>query len=318
MDDSGLWDSFRDNVRGVGLAVKPKRRFVTLPVLTPMERDALNTYDEQLGTAMKSLEAMRLLVEGHFMKMQNYLFIQTGNSRTVNVLEISTWLLVRLCKDTVAADITTEQEFECISCVLSLLMELTQGPNVNNQDFLSQLGLVEAVFKIIRSNFKKLQEAANDVYPSSARTLKALLLETLLALMEGRQDNKVQLAMMQSIDIQTLMERIQFVYAYYIFGTIAVSRGKLSNSSTNVALPLGTHEQSLIQTTGDPGELFTTLDAVDDVAYELLEDLDDDELDELFSEGIDFIQLILELSPHSREFELHKTSGACRDGDQSR
>jgi len=302
MDDSGLWDSFHEAIEAVGSATKQMRALKFLPSLTEAEQLRLEEYRERTASAIMALQAMRLLVEGHDHAMQDYLFTQVGNSRSVNVLETSCMLLFRLCKDASAADLVEEQEFECLVNILSLSTELAQGPNERNQEHLSTLGLVETVFKLLTAGFVQIQRAAGDLYPSPVRKFKAHLASVLLALLEGREDSKIHTTLLQRIDLQVLRERITFVNLYFIFGTLSVSRGRVQvRANQHAAIRLDGNTQRLLLPTVDQTELHAEREEAEKVAFELLEDLDDDELVQLFSEGLNLIQLGLELAPHSQE-----------------
>merc|ERR1719353_2086277 len=209
-----------------------------------------------------------------------------------------------MSKDPASADTMTEVEQNCMSCTLQLLIELAQGPNVRNQDFLSTLGLIEAVFKLLSANFKKLQRDAGDVYPPAMRRLKAESVSCLLTLLEGRLDSKIHETMLQRVDVQVLHERLEFVYLYFVFGAFDVAKGKFYCQSS-AAIPLGSESAKLVtmNLNANPTEIYDKMCATKHVAEEILEDLDDAELDELFSEALDILALIYELSPHSSDFQ---------------
>jgi hypothetical protein len=248
------------------------------------------------------MQVVSLMLEGHYKVMQDYIFEQAGKTRTVNVLNTAFWLMGKLCRGAEEADRANEQEFSCLASALHLLTEGTGGPNLRVQEFLSTLGHVAAVFRLVESSFAQMQRASGDLYPTMVRKLKAQLLESVLVLLEGRLDTKIHEATLQRIDRVVLRERIVFVYLYFIFGAYGVASGEV-RSEAMASVPLNGRMQRWLLPTVEPSELYGQVTSVASVASEVLEDLDDLELDISFSEGLDCIQLILELSPHSPEFE---------------
>jgi hypothetical protein len=302
-DDSGMWETFWKFLNDVVVQNKETRTLKLVAMLTSDEQELINEYEESISHSMKAMEAVRLTVENHYFPMQQYLYYQTGNSRSHNVLEITALLLVRMCKDQYSVDILNNLEMECVSCALGLLIELTQGPNVRNQEFLSTIGLVEAVFKLLTANFERFRRTEGDVYPPPVRKLKARAVGCLLSLLEGRLDAKIQNVMLQRSDANVLRERLEFVYVYFVCGAYDVGKGHTSVDHTrNAAIPLDSDTALLVNERGNPTQLYEHLMDASKVAEELLEDLEDDELDELFSEGLDVLSLIFQLSPYSEEF----------------
>lgn len=159
-DDVGMWESFHEILSNAGRTAKFVHRLRTLPVLTAVEKAQLRQFNEILEQAANVMEATRLLVEGHFREMQDYLFSQEGNTRSFNVPGLCCWLLTRLCKDAQGTNYASFSELKCVISALTLLTELSQGPNLRNQEFLSNMGLIELVFKLLRVNFEQLQTSA--------------------------------------------------------------------------------------------------------------------------------------------------------------
>jgi len=301
-DNSGMWDTFSQFLNAVGSKVKMIKNLKTLPNLTDQENRQMSEYEDCLLNAVKAMEAVRFLAEGHYFPMQQYLYAQVGNSRNCIVPEVAAQMLIRMSKDHSAGDIMMESEMNCVYTTLELLIELVQGPNIRNQDFLSTIGLIETIFRLVHSNFEKLQRIHGDLYPSAVRKLKAHTLEMMLSLMEGRSDAKIHEAILQRSDTHVLRERLCFVYLYFVFGAVGVASGKILTEG-HAAMPLSNNKSRLLSSNADPDMVHSVMLPDSVIAEELLEDLDDMELDELFSEGLNVLALIFQLSRHSFEFE---------------
>jgi len=301
-EDVGLWESLSEIISTVGRSVKPMQAVRLLPVLSADEQARSEEYCLLLEQAKEAMEATRLMVEGHFKMMQDYLYSQEGNARSWNVPGLGCWLLTRLCKNSTAANFATDLELETVRAILALLTELAQGPNLRNQEFLGNMGLIEMMFSLLAQNFKQLQKAAGDMYPATVRELKAELMQMLLALLEGRMDSKIHRTMLERGDPQVVRERIMYVYLYFVFGSVAVSSGQVQSKDA-AAVPLDGNLTHLMLPTANGAELFEAVQRDSVVAEELLEDLNDRQMTLLFSEGFYHVQLVLELSSHSTEFK---------------
>eukprot|EP00928_Gymnodinium_smaydae_P093600 TRINITY_DN7787_c1_g1_i3.p1 TRINITY_DN7787_c1_g1~~TRINITY_DN7787_c1_g1_i3.p1 ORF type:complete len:2094 (-),score=438.59 TRINITY_DN7787_c1_g1_i3:166-6282(-) len=303
-DDSGMWSSFSEIVDSASNKVKAVRKLQVLPQLTRQEREHLDEYDRCIGKCMRAMEALRLMVEGHYFPMQQYLYSQVGNSRSCNVPEVTANLLSHLCKDPAATELQGPEELRIVAQILALLTELAQGPNERNQAFLSTLGLIEVVFQLLGAAFERQMALLGDRYPPSIRVLKAQLAETLLALLEGRLDTTVHEGMVKRADGAVLRERIEFVHLYFVFGAVSCSHGAShAEENGSVGVPLTSTICELLAPDADPTQVYRRLAVEGPIAEELLEDFEDAELDELFSEGLSILELIYMLAPHSPEFK---------------
>eukprot|EP00928_Gymnodinium_smaydae_P026740 TRINITY_DN20903_c0_g2_i2.p1 TRINITY_DN20903_c0_g2~~TRINITY_DN20903_c0_g2_i2.p1 ORF type:complete len:2449 (-),score=481.36 TRINITY_DN20903_c0_g2_i2:1420-8766(-) len=302
-DDSGMWTSFNDSVEEVNLKLKPMRDLKRLGAKDLEESKEMKEYEESIGDVVEAMNAVRLMVEGHFFPMQQYVFSQEGNSGSCNVVAVSAEMVIRLCKDDDAVDLADEVEISCVQAALSLLIELSQGPNVRNQEFLSTIGLVETTFKLLGANFDRLRVVSDDLYPESVRRVKASFIQTLLSLLEGRTDVKNHLTLLQRLDEMECQHRIEFVYRYFVFGAVAVSLGEVRSSEASAYLPVEGRWRWLLGPTADPTDVYSALSEAAPIADELIEDFDDAELGLLLGEGLNLMQLVFELSHHSRDFE---------------
>lgn len=301
-DDTGMWESFHEILSTAGRAAKFVHGFRTLPVLTSQEKARLREYDDLLEQAVDAIQAVRMLVEGQFTSMQDYLYSQEGNVRSFNVPGLCCWLLTRMCKDAQGTNYSSLSELKCVKFVVVLLTELAQGPNPRNQEFLSNMGLIELVFKLLMVNFQQLQKSEGDVYPSAVRQLKAELLRMLLSLMEGRLDARIHQTILQRGDPLVIRQRIEFVYLYFTLGAVAINPRQVTRQNL-AAIPLDGNLHALILPQADPSELFTAVSRNTVLATEFLEDLDDEQLGVLFAEGFCLIELVYELSAHSNKFK---------------
>ena len=300
-DDVGMWESFHEILSHAGRTAKFVHRYRTLPVLTAVEKAQLQEFNEILEEAANVMEAVRLLVEGHFQEMQDYLYSQEGNTRSFNVPGLCCWLLTRLCKDAQGTNYASFSELKCVKSALTLLTELAQGPNLRNQEFLSNMGLIELVFKLLRVNFEQVQKSESDVYPAAARELKAELLNTLKSLLEGRRDQRIHQTVVQRGDPMVIRERIEFVYVYFMLGAVAISPGKVTRKMLT-AVPLDGNLNALMLPQADPSEVYAAVSRNSALVTELLESMDDDQLQLVFSEGFALVELVLELAQHSKRF----------------
>eukprot|EP00928_Gymnodinium_smaydae_P042123 TRINITY_DN28410_c0_g2_i2.p1 TRINITY_DN28410_c0_g2~~TRINITY_DN28410_c0_g2_i2.p1 ORF type:complete len:2582 (-),score=551.41 TRINITY_DN28410_c0_g2_i2:34-7299(-) len=303
-DDSGMWESFSALMNDICSKVKFARRLLMLVSRTSEEQGVIDEYEASILYAIKAMDGLRLMVEGHNHGMQQYFFSQHGNARSCNVPEVCTKLLMRLCKNSEAADTLGPVELSGVEHVVRLIVEMAQGPNLRNQSYLTSLGLCETVMRLLASKFVRHRKSFGDLYPPSVRNLKASLAETLLSLLEGRLDTTVHESMLQRIDTDVIRARIEFVHLYFTFGSVGVSSGSIRGEGIGAAAaPLGHPVCKLLEGTPDPSEVYEEMVRDSKVAEELLEDLEESELDELFSEGLSLLELVFILCPHSSTFK---------------
>lgn len=301
-DDSGMWESLKDVFNGVGMRIKYSHALRRLPSMTDEESVQAANYEKALAKGVLVMEAVRLTVEGHYFPMQQYLFSQVGNSRSCNVPEVTAAVLMGMCKDPSAPNSMEYSEIRFISHNLTLLQELAQGPNLRNQELLSTMGIVETCFMMCSASFERIQRFEGDVYPSPIRLLKASFVELVLSLLEGRMDKRIHSNVLRRADTQVVRERLELVHLYFAFGSQASTTNRAAGSGP-AAVPLGSRAQLLLSPSMDPTKLHHELVPASLAAEELLEDLSDAELDELFSEGLSMLELIYQLEPHSQKFK---------------
>jgi len=196
--------------------------------LTPDEQSLLSMFTKDLHSCLLAMRVQQLLCEGHNLRMQNYIFSQTDNSRSINFVEKSVDLILRFCFDEEACDQVDEEEVDMLIQATDLIIELLQGPCDSNQKFCSLSGLVEGTQKILKSRFEGLQmydeesgeyQADPDkrnAYPSKVRELKSKLGLAMLSLLELRADSEVHKNVLFRCDPFVMKERVIFVHRYFL------------------------------------------------------------------------------------------------------
>ena len=301
--DAGMFESFREITTTTISKSKAIRSLKLLPTLNQEEQRQIDEYIAIMQDAVRAMEAMRLMVEGHFFPMQQHLHSQSGSSRSCDVLELACRVVVQIAKDPKGGDSLMPEEIQCISQALTLLIELCQGPNLQNQEVVSTLGLVETSSRLLQPRFELICQLEGDIYPPTIRRLKSLLVDGMLALVEGRLDSQIHVTIPQRLDPMTLKERIEFVHSYFVFGIVGVAR-RTVESEAIAAIPIqGNTKHLLSSSVSSPSDLYHSLLSASILAEELLEDLSDADIRNFFSEGLKMVQLILEVSPYSSAFE---------------
>ncbi|CAK9103503.1 4 [Durusdinium trenchii] len=307
--DAGMFESFRELTSTVISKAKATRSLSRGQVPTRQEQRQIDEYKAWMADAVRAMEAMRLMVEGHFFPMQQHLHSQSGSSRSCDVLEQTCRLVVQMAKDPKGGDSMMPEEIQCISQALTLLIELCQGPNLQNQEVVSTLGLVETSSRLLQPNFELICQLEGDVYPPTVRRLKALLMDGMLALVEGRLDSQIHVTIPQRLDplalkeCGTRQERIEFVHSYFVFGIVGVARRTVQSDQV-ARIPLEANTRHLLSSSGaSPSDVYQSLLAASVLAEELLEDLSDADIRNFFSEGLKMVQLILEVAQYSSTFE---------------
>eukprot|EP00913_Durusdinium_trenchii_P016512 g15519.t1 len=259
--------------------------------LNAVDQRQIDEYKAWMADAVRAMEAMRLMVEGHFFPMQQHLHSQSGSSRSCDVLEQTCRLVVQMAKDPKGGDSMMPEEIQCISQALTLLIELCQGPNLQNQA------------RLLQPNFELICQLEGDVYPPTVRRLKALLMDGMLALVEGRLDSQIHVTIPQRLDPLALKEcgtrqatsggdspdaseRIEFVHSYFVFGIVGVARRTVQSDQV-ARIPLEANTRHLLSSSGaSPSDVYQSLLAASVLAEELLEDLSDADIRNFFSEGL--------------------------------
>jgi hypothetical protein len=145
------------------------------------------------------LELVQLLCEGHFADMQNYFRVQLDNQISINVLEAITNVLEILVKsvDTATIQVTIQ--------TMSTITELLQGPCLENQAFMVSQNIGDIVTKVFTTHYY-------DVSDEDRWKLRHAAITLCLALMEGHMNLNVIGTLMQSLDLEPLVECMDATY----------------------------------------------------------------------------------------------------------
>ena len=99
-------------------------------------------YDSKLFLLERIVRFLQLLCEGHFVEMQDYLRTQSNLRRKFNFLEIVSKTLRICCEKPI------NKTFNLFSLSIDFLIEMVQGPSVENQKNLVELNLI-AIFNVM-------------------------------------------------------------------------------------------------------------------------------------------------------------------------
>jgi hypothetical protein len=103
--------------------------------LTPDEKSLLGMFSKDLHSCLLAMRVQQLLCEGHNLRMQNYIFSQTDNSRSINFLEKSVDLILRFCFDEESCDQVDDEEADMLIQATDLIIELLQGPCDSKEEY---------------------------------------------------------------------------------------------------------------------------------------------------------------------------------------
>ncbi|CAD7974777.1 unnamed protein product, partial [Amoebophrya sp. A120] len=243
-DDSGLWsvfctiyDQILNNLKPVRTLKKVQRKYeqkraqvrkerpdlaaqldeVSDSALTSEEQEYLQIWSEQVESCCKCIEFQQKLSEGHNLTMQNYTYNQHDNSASVNFVEKTVDLFVKLTKSREIVDDLDEEELALACNSLDLIIEVLQGPCARNQVYVSVSGLVEQINKILRWPFANIVDLNDgDQYPDSVRELKYKCCLCLNCLLELRPDTEVHRNIIHRVDISTFQNRVIFAHRYFL------------------------------------------------------------------------------------------------------
>ncbi len=153
----------------------------------------VSAFHDSLELCMSCQRVLQLLCEGHNNYMQSYLRSQNENSTNVDVLQFTADLVNKLCKTELVMDYMDEKMIKCLNSSFELLIEMIQGPNMQNQEVLSVSGLVETCMKILKAKFRYLtgyvyKQQAADELEDDVRRVKANVVLCLNSILEARTD----------------------------------------------------------------------------------------------------------------------------------
>ena len=166
------------------------------------------------------MRLQQVFCEGHNSKMQNYVFLQVDNSVSINFVERTIDLILKLCPHDQESNRIDYEECEVLIQAVDLIIELMQGPCERTQNFAAVSGLVEGIQKILAGKFELIlelsEEAYEDPYPPIVRELKYKLMVSIQAMLELRRDTSVQKSVLYRCDPYILKNRIIFSHRYFL------------------------------------------------------------------------------------------------------
>lgn len=149
------------------------------------------------------LSFLKNLCEGHFLDMQNLLRRQPNSEHTVNLITaVATFVIdVEQCLSPLNIEIATDG--------FATITEFLQGPCRGNIYAIVHTPLLEAINSIVRGSHVKYDGVLYPrEYHDQSRELKAEVVTTLIALMEGSsvEDTFVAQALIRSLDLNAMLE----------------------------------------------------------------------------------------------------------------
>jgi hypothetical protein len=143
------------------------------------------------------IEFMRLTAEGHFMPMQEMLREQPNNKKSINLLHEAVEFLVAVARDTTVLRGMDEDELVISDSVVDFLVEMLQGPNAGNQEFLGTTLIVDIGKRIMQA--KIFKQGHNNSLTVS--TIRSSVCQMFSAMMEGPERPSVKLAIAEKLDL---------------------------------------------------------------------------------------------------------------------
>ena len=150
------------------------------------------------------IEFMRLTAEGHFAPMQDMLREQPNNKKSINLLHEAVEFLVAVARDTTVLRGMDEDELLISDSVIDFLVEMLQGPNAGNQEFLGTTLIVDIGKRIMQAKIFK-QGHNNSLTVSMIRSSVCQMFS---AMMEGPERPSVKLAIAEKLEPGTVSELI--------------------------------------------------------------------------------------------------------------
>lgn len=162
--------------------------------------------------------------------MQNYTYNQHDNSRSVNFVEKTVELFVRILKTKDIVDGIDEEDLQLAGQALDLIIEVLQGPCERNQVFCSVSGLVEQFNKILRWQFANIVDLNDgDPYPEMVREFKCKVCLCLNCILELRKDTEVHRNLIHRMDISIMQQRIMFCHRYFLSQVLQLGEANLEH-----------------------------------------------------------------------------------------
>lgn len=177
-----------------------RRQNVAYLEMLSVQNDLLPSSSLDVSEAVQVLRFLQLICEGHFHWMQNYLRYQDGSRSQHNVLiELINALLV-------LERSLTRLTINMACQLFATLIELLQGPCPENQHFLISTNLVDVTMRMLRFKYADCEE--KDVLE-----LKLLMVQLLLALLEGVETEDITRRIASSLDVPLIMAEMDEAHA---------------------------------------------------------------------------------------------------------
>lgn len=304
VDDYQLWYLFKEMVEMVQTNLKHVRNLKRIArssgkdlhqALTSEEVDNLSSFSENVQSLKEALCFLQLLCEGHNKPVQRYVFQQIDNSFSVNILEKLKELVLKICKNDVAADVCDQEDMDVMTTCFEVLVETTTRPDPRNQLFLSTSGIVEGVMKMMQSRFVLLRLQGDedgeplDCFPSLVRRLKGQVTLLLLTLLELRQDLEVHRTIVIRTDPNLLRHRLIFTHRWFLAAHHHVGpRPHICSEEGDSLLDDPKSDDGVVVSPKPP--------------VELLEGYKEEDLLDLFEESFNIMLLIHGLNPIDNKF----------------
>ncbi|GBG32793.1 Inositol 1,4,5-trisphosphate receptor [Hondaea fermentalgiana] len=192
---------------------------------------------------VKVVRFLQLCMEGHFLDMQNLLREQGEAAvyrTSTNVLLLGVEHACLLTKSEEVLAYSREGTVQQLTKIFDFLIESMQGPCQANQDLLSNPinRVLETVKKVLLTNFtlsdtflheadleKITEDDERDAF--LILELKAKAMRTLCAMLEGRQDTRVEESLLREIELSLVRARLVEIHRAIEFCT---SRGRSEDS----------------------------------------------------------------------------------------
>eukprot|EP00451_Oxyrrhis_marina_P030428 CAMPEP_0204370556 /NCGR_PEP_ID=MMETSP0469-20131031/45822_1 /ASSEMBLY_ACC=CAM_ASM_000384 /TAXON_ID=2969 /ORGANISM="Oxyrrhis marina" /LENGTH=992 /DNA_ID=CAMNT_0051360491 /DNA_START=18 /DNA_END=2996 /DNA_ORIENTATION=- len=180
------------------------------------DRSALAGEDEQridrctedANLIMRVQRFIQLLCEGQNSVCQNYLRHQTEKAVSFDMIAITCDVISNLCETVDHVEILDVHLIETTSACFNFLIEVVQGPNLENQKKVAHHGILERVMNIIKADFARVSEELGGDDPPEIRALRMSCVQLLTSLIEGGADMEVMTLICNRLDHDALMYRL--------------------------------------------------------------------------------------------------------------
>ncbi|EQC35631.1 hypothetical protein SDRG_06915 [Saprolegnia diclina VS20] len=161
---------------------------------------------------------LSMLAEGHNLQMQLVMLDQShvGNLMSVNLLQTVTSYLAILVKDEAQLQNMSADDCRSLNACWLFLTEYMQGPCSAIQEYLTGSVMVEIFRKTLKAHINVV-DASDDTLPTAdaVKTLKANAVKTMVSLLEGRSDDRVEARLRSTLELKAIKNRLLELYEQY-------------------------------------------------------------------------------------------------------